>query len=151
MTQMTSVPTPAPTPVPAVDDGELTDLPVLELVAPMPGFADDRRFVLVQLDDDGMLYALTSISTPGLRFLVAPPAPFFPEYAPEIDDESLEALGASEIEDLLLLVVITTGDTPREASANLMAPIVIAQSTRRAVQLVLGGSGFAVRAPLLAG
>ncbi len=142
-----------PTGVPAetVADDEPVDLPVLQLVAPLPGFAEERRFVLVRLDDDGMLYALSSIETPGLRFLVAPPAPFFPGYAPEIDDESLEALGASDVEDLLVLVMITTGDTPQEASANLMAPIIIAQSTRRAVQLVLGGSGLPVRAPLLSG
>jgi flagellar assembly factor FliW len=134
-----------------VDAVDTTELPVLEFVAPMPGFAEQRRFVLVRVGEEGMLFALTSVELPGLRFLVVPPAPFFPEYEPEIDDEALAALGPNEVDDLLVLLVINTGDAPNEASANLMAPIVLSQQTRRAVQLVLTGSGLPVRAPLLAG
>ena len=133
------------------DAVETTDMPVLEFVAPMPGFPEQRRFVLVRVGEEGLLFALTSVDLPGLRFLVVPPAPFFSEYAPEVDDEALAALGASDADDLLVLLVINTGDAPNEASANLMAPIVLSQQTRRAVQLVLTGSGLPVRAPLLAG
>src|SRR5439155_14938680 len=127
------------------------ELPVLEFVAPMPGFPDQRRYVLVRVGDEGALYALTSVDVPGLRFLVVPPAAFFPDYAPEVDEESVAVLGAVDAADLLVLLVISTGDAPNEATANLMAPIVLSQATRRAVQLVLGGSGLPVRAPLLAG
>src|SRR2546423_10837207 len=134
-----------------VDTAETTELPVLEFVAPMPGFPEQRRFVLMRVGDEGVLFALTSIEAPGLRFLVAPPGPFFTDYTPEIDDEALAALGAGEADDLLVLLVVNTGDAPNEASANLMAPIVLSQQTRRAVQLVLTGSGLPVRAPLMAG
>ena len=134
-----------------VDAVETTELPVLEFVAPMPGFPDQRRYVLVRVGDEGALYALTSVDVPGLRFLVVPPAAFFPDYAPEVDEESVAVLGAVDAADLLVLLVISTGDAPNEATANLMAPIVLSQATRRAVQLVLGGSGLPVRAPLLAG
>jgi len=134
-----------------LDVVETGELPVLEFVAPMPGFPAQRRFVLVQMDDDGMLYSLTSFDAPELRFLVVPPAQFFPDYSVEVDDESLVALGLPDAEDLLILLVLTAGETVAETTANLMAPIVVAQSSRRAVQLVLGGSGLPVRAPLLAG
>jgi flagellar assembly factor FliW len=135
----------------AVDAVETTELPVLEFVAPMPGFPEQRRFVLVRVGEEGVLFALTSVDRPGLRFLVAPPAPFFPDYAPEVDEEALAALGTTDPDDLLVLLVINTGDAPNEASANLMAPIVLSQENRRAVQLVLNRSGLPVRAPLLAG
>ncbi|OLB66371.1 MAG: flagellar assembly protein FliW [Actinobacteria bacterium 13_2_20CM_2_72_6] len=130
---------------------ETGELPVLDFVAPMPGFPAQRRFVLVQMDEAGVLYSLTSIDAPELRFLVVPPAPFFADYAVDVDDESLVALGLPDAEDLLVLLVLTAGETPAETTANLMAPIVVAQSSRRAVQLVLGGSGLPVRAPLLVG
>ena len=103
------------------------------------------------MDDAGLLYSLTSMDQPELRFLVVPPAPFFTDYTVEVDDESLVALGLPEAEDLLVLVVLTAGETPAQTTANLMAPIVVAQSSRRAVQLILGGSGLPVRAPLLVG
>ena len=127
---------------------EPADLPVIEFVAPMAGFPHDRRFVLVRLDESGLLFALTSIETPGLRFLVLPPMPYFPDYAPEVDDDTLAALGVSGAESLLVLLLVTTGDTTDNATVNLMAPIVLHQGTRKAVQLVLSRSGLSVRAPL---
>jgi len=129
---------------------EAADLPVIEFVAPMPGFPDNRRFVLVRLDESGLLFALTSIETPGLRFLVLPPMPYFPDYAPEVDDDTLAALGVSGAESLLVLLLVTTGDTVDDVTVNLMAPIVLDQVSRRAVQLVLSRSGLPVRAPLKA-
>ncbi|MEV4514889.1 flagellar assembly protein FliW [Dactylosporangium sp. NPDC049525] len=128
---------------------ETTTLPVIDFVAPMPGFPDDRRFVLVRLEDTGMLYALTSVDSAGLRFLVVPPAQFFPDYAPEIDDDALAALGAGDETDLLVLLVVTAGDGVEDATVNLMAPIVLDQRSRRAVQLVLTRSGLSVRQKLV--
>ncbi|GGM60864.1 flagellar assembly protein FliW [Dactylosporangium sucinum] len=128
---------------------QTTTLPVIDFVAPMPGFPDDRRFVLVRLDEVGMLYALTSVDSTGLRFLVVPPAQFFPDYAPEVDDDTLAALGVGDQADVLVLLVVTAGDGAEHATVNLMAPIVLDQRSRRAVQLVLGKSGLPVRQRLL--
>lgn len=135
--------------VATVETAETTTLPVIEFVAPMPGFPDDRRFVLVRLDEVGMLFALTSVDSSGLRFLVVPPAQFFPDYAPEIDDETIAALGVADAADLLVLLVVTAGDGAQDATANLMAPIILDQQSRRAVQLVLSRSGLPVRQRLL--
>ena len=123
-------------------------LPTIEMTAPLPGFPGFRRFVLVRLDDDGLLYAFTSMEDSDLRFLVIPPAPFFPDYAPEISDEALEMLGSPDPDQLLLLLVVTASETG--TSANLLAPIVIDQQNRKAVQVVLTGSGLPVRAPMSA-
>ena len=84
-------------------------LPTIHMAVPMPGFPAHREFVLVRLHDEGLLYAFTSIDDPDLRFLVAPPEPFFPDYAPEIENEVLAALNTKDPDRLLLLVVITAG------------------------------------------
>ncbi|GGK18301.1 hypothetical protein GCM10010124_08600 [Pilimelia terevasa] len=128
-------------------DGEL---PVIEFVAPLPGFPRHRAFALVRLDEDGLLYALTSVDDPGLRFLVAPPAPFFPAYAPEVPEEALELLGTDDLARILLLLVITTGESVAESTANQLAPILIDQVSRKALQVVLSGSDLPVRAELTA-
>ena len=119
-------------------------LPTITMAVPMPGFPAHREFVLVRLNDDGLLYAFTSIEDPELRFLVAPPEPFFPEYAPEIEDEVFAALNTKDPDRLLLLAVITAGVD--ETTANLLAPIVVDRDSMRAMQVVLSGSGFPVRA-----
>ncbi|MEU7870958.1 flagellar assembly protein FliW [Dactylosporangium sp. NPDC049140] len=120
--------------VATVDNPETTTLPVIDFVAPIPGFPEDRRFVLVRLDDAGVLFSLKSVDSDGLRFLVVPPTQFFP------DNEA----------DLLVLLVVTAGDSGAEdATANLMAPIVLDQRRRRAVQLILSHSGLPVRQKLM--
>ncbi|MEV6344526.1 flagellar assembly protein FliW [Actinoplanes sp. NPDC051851] len=119
-------------------------LPSIQMAVPMPGFPAHREFVLVRLNDDGLLYALTSLDNPELRFLVAPPEPFFPEYAPEIDESVFAALNTKDPDRLLLLTVITAGQN--ETTANLLAPIVVDRDTMRAMQVVLTGSTYPARA-----
>jgi flagellar assembly factor FliW len=119
-------------------------MPTIDLAVPMPGFPAYRQFVLVRLNDEGLLYAFTSIDDPELRFLVAPPEPFFPDYAPEIEDEVFAALNTKDPDRLLVMVVITAGVS--ETTANLLAPIIVDRDTRRAMQVVLNGSGMPVRA-----
>jgi flagellar assembly factor FliW len=122
----------------------VADLPILDMAVPMPGFPAHRQFVLVRLNDEGLLYAFTSIEDPSLRFLVAPPEPFFPDYAPEIEKEVFAALNTKDPDRLLVMVVITAG--VNETTANLLAPIIVDRDSRRAMQVVLNGSGMPVRA-----
>jgi flagellar assembly factor FliW len=119
-------------------------LPTIDMAVPMPGFPRHRQFVLVRLNDEGLLYAFTSIEDPELRFLVAPPEPFFQDYAPEIEDEVFAALNTKDPDRLLLLVVITAG--VNETTANLLAPIVVDRDSRRAMQVILNGTSMPVRA-----
>ena len=129
-----------------------TALPSITFVSGLPGFPQLRDFVLVRIGDAGSLFALTSLAEPDLRFLVlAPGGVFFPDYAPEVDDEALSLLEVRDPSALLVLLVVTAGSGLSDATANLLAPIVVDQSTRRAVQVVLNGSGLPVRAPLVGG
>ena len=126
-----------------VTDTEL-DMPIIDMAVPMPGFPAHQQFVLVRLNDEGLLYAFTSIQDPELRFLVAPPEPFFPDYAPEIENQVLAALNTKDPDRLLVMVVITAG--VNETTANLLAPIIVDRDSRRAMQVVLSDAKMPVRA-----
>ncbi len=124
------------------------EVPTIEMIDPMPGFPGARRFALVDLAPGGALSALRSLDDPELRFLVVPPALYFPDYAPEIDDETAQRLQLTTAEDALVLLVVTPGETPADATANLLAPVVVNHRTQRAAQVVLTDSSLALRAPL---
>jgi flagellar assembly factor FliW len=132
-----------------LEKAEATGVPVLDFVSAIPGFPAHRRFVLVRVTEEGVLFALTAVDDPELRFLVVPPAAFFPDYAPEIDEQSLAAIGAKSTDDLMILLVVTAGDSPGASTANLMAPIVVNEASHRAIQLVLSGSGLPIHAVLM--
>jgi flagellar assembly factor FliW len=105
-------------------------LPTIEFVGPIAGFPNHRAFALVELDPTGVLCALRSLEDPELRFLVVPPATFFPDYAPELGDEWVEQLQLASAEDALVLLIVTP-----------------AARTRRAAQVVLDAD-LPLRAPL---
>jgi flagellar assembly factor FliW len=128
----------------------LVELPSLEFVAPFPGFPGRSRFALVSRDDAGLLYELRSLDDATLRFLVVPPAPFFPDYAPELDDIAAAALGLTHADQALLLLVLNPGTAAGTPTANLLAPIIVNIETRQAAQIVLSGSDLPVSAPLAA-
>ncbi|WP_026421618.1 flagellar assembly protein FliW [Actinokineospora inagensis] len=123
-------------------------LPTIEFRTPIPGFPDHREFALVAVDEDGPLFTLRSVEEPELRFLVVPPAPFFPDYAPEVSTQVLEQLGTTDPADLLVLLVVTAAGSVAEATANLLAPVIVDQSTRRAAQVILE-EDLPIRARLL--
>ncbi len=140
----------APAPADARPGSTMTDIPLIELVQPMPGFPDLRQFALVQLDDDGLLCAFRSVEEPDLRFLVVPPSAFFPDYTPEVDEDAVRGLGIENVDDILVLVVVRAGASLADSTANLAAPLLINASTRRAQQVVLDDPAHSLAAPLVA-
>ena len=128
--------------------GQVDETPAIELVDAMPGFAHLHRFALVRLDELGMLFALRSLEQPEVRFLVVPPAPFYPDYEPELDDDVVDRLGLTGAQDALVLLVVTPGERPEDATANLLAPLVVNARTAAAAQVVLRDPDLPLRAPL---
>src|SRR3954469_9247027 len=100
-------------------------VPSIEFVSDMPGLPGMSRCALVQLDEVGALYRLQSLLDPDLRLLVAAPPAFFAHYAPEIDHETAARIGLESPDDALVLLVVTTGGSAAEATANLLAPVVV--------------------------
>ena len=96
-------------------------VPVIDLVHPMPGFPDDRHFALVDLDGSGGLCSMRSLEHPDLRFLVAPPGLFFPDYAPEINDQTVAELDIDSADEVMVLVVIL-----QDAEHSVSVPLVAA-------------------------
>lgn len=127
---------------------EVSDVPVIEMVHPVPGFPEHRRFALVQLDGDGVLCSLRSLDDESLRFLVVPPFDFWPDYTPVIGDDVVADLGIEAVGDVLVLVVLTAGATLADTTANLLAPVVLNTATRRAAQVILDDPALPVAAPL---
>lgn len=126
------------------------EIPELHFAAGIPGFPDAKRFTLVWWGDESSPFSiLACLDDPALEFLVVPPLAFFPMYAPEIDDDVVERLGIETEDDVVLLVIVTTGEDASEATANLLAPIVINRHTRQATQAVLTDGDHPLRAPLL--
>lgn len=115
------------------------------------GFAAARRFALVPAGREGLFW-LQSAEDRGLVFLLADPFHWYPDYAADIPDAELTALGHAGERPVGVLAIVTLPGTPGEpASVNLRAPIVLDPEGRQGRQIVLRDERFGVREPLALG
>ena len=129
--------------------GTATDLRELHFEDGLPGFPEHQRFTLTRWGDDESPFSLLEAIDDELRFVVVPPELFFPDYAPVLGDDDVDRLGLSDADDAIVLVVVTLGAGPADATANLLGPVVINRHTLASAQVVLAGQDVPARAPLV--
>jgi flagellar assembly factor FliW len=126
-----------------------TDTVELTFPAGLPGFPDAHRFQLSTWGgSDSPFSMMTSVDDPDTGFIVVEPFVFYPDYEFELDSSTSQRLALSEPGDTLVMCVVTLGETPQDATVNLLGPIVVNRYTREACQAVLDPSLYNVRAPL---
>jgi flagellar assembly factor FliW len=126
------------------------DAVVLTFLDPPPGLAPLDRFALAPLDEAGLLFTLRAVEAPGTRLFLIDPEPFFPEYHPTISEEILRCLDVADA-PVTVLAVLRPGAEGEPHTVNLLAPVVINATTGVAVQTVLDGDDWPLRAPLSVG
>lgn len=115
-------------------------------VAPPPGFAPHVRFALDDVLGADGLFALRAEDDPDIRLFVVDSAVYVPDYTPSVHREDLDALGVTDPDEVLVLVVATLdGGAPM---VNLMAPVLVARETGVAAQVILDGDDWPLRARL---
>ncbi|MFQ5416762.1 MAG: flagellar assembly protein FliW [Myxococcota bacterium] len=118
---------------------ELTEAQLIDFDG-LPGFAELRRFAVVQHDRESPFGWLLSVERPELALLVADPRLFFPNYRPELEPAHLRALGAGDDDELDLLAIGRIEDGA--LCLNLAAPVVVNARNRRGVQAILERGGW---------
>jgi flagellar assembly factor FliW len=101
---------------------EITDDAVIEFPTGLVGLGG-RRYTIVTPDAESPFRWLHSVEDGALALPIANPLAFFPDYAVELADADLARVGADSAE---VYVVVRAGSELSDFSANLHAPIVIA-------------------------
>ena len=113
----------------------------------IPGFPELSELAIMPIDGYGMFVWLTSPETFDVAFLAVNPFPFFPEYDVELSDVDEALLAAERGDDLIVYCLVTVDRASGQATANLLAPVVVNASRARALQVILEGE-HPLRAPL---
>ena len=133
------------------DTAESSEVLATEItfVEPLLGFEEHLAFDLTDIDPAGVLLSLRSRLEPALRFVLTRPERFFADYAPELADVVLETVGASDPATVTVYVILTIPTGLADATANVRAPVVVADDTGRAVQVVLDDESLSMNRPLV--
>lgn len=116
----------------------------------MLGFADLRKFVLLDDPSDDIFAWLQSCESPAIAFPVLEPELFSPGYKINLTKSDLEALKLPSVEKARFFTVVTIPEDPTQMTANLKAPIILNVTARMARQCVLQDNNLAIREPIFA-
>jgi flagellar assembly factor FliW len=123
-------------------DIEVKSEEVLTFEHGIPGFGEEKKFVLLALPENEWFHILQSVKTPQLGFVVANPFMFFKNYDFELDEASVESLGKPSEKDVQVLSILTVRQTLHESTANLQAPIILNLANRKGKQVILKNSDY---------
>ncbi len=108
------------------------------------GFESLRRFALVREQDTPVEW-LVSMDDPDVSFAVIEPFLFRHDYAFELADRDVAALGLHEAGDAAVRCLLTLDADPAEITANLLAPLILSRRTHMARQVILAESDYSLR------
>ena len=109
---------------------------VIEFPAGLIGLGGSR-FALVSADAEGAFHWLHSVEDASLALPVTNPWLFFDEYAVELSDDDTERVGSQNPD---VWVTVRAGSSPSDFSANLRAPILVADGRGLAAAQLTNGS-----------
>jgi flagellar assembly factor FliW len=130
---------------------EYAPLSTLAFSEGLPGFEEERNFLLVEQPCHHPLVFLQSVTTPALCFPALPIRVVEPRYQPFLSAADLQLLGFAEQpiigEDAVVLTLVAVHE--QDPTANLLAPVVINLRTRAAAQCIDADLRYSHRHPLL--
>ena len=126
---------------------EIADDGVITFPKGILGFADYRRFCLLEPSEDSAFFWLQSLDDATLAFVVTDPSFFVPDYSVPVRQEQMGDLGLARLEDAQVFVIVNKVD--QTLTGNLQGPLVINTVTRFGEQLVLAEKRWQIRHPLV--
>lgn len=124
------------------------DSEVLEFPWGLPGFAQLRRFLVLQVAGHEGFVWLQSLDDVAIAMPLGDPWSVFEDYDPHLPPYAKAALGLEQAEDFVLLCVVVVTKNAEEMTMNLLAPVVINLKTRVGRQVMLENSDYPVRASI---
>ncbi len=126
---------------------------VIRMPDGMPGFVDNRRFVIIQNKDNSPFFWYQSLDEPDLAFVITNPRQFVPDYHPDFRHYLKKIawinLDSSFKEIACYVVVNIPKGTPEKMTGNFLGPLVMDLTARVALQLVMPDSNYSHKTPLL--
>ena len=113
----------------------------------LPGFEDQRQFLLLERPETRPLVFLQSLSTPGLCFITVPVRVAKADYELRMPPEDVASLGISTGgppgigRDVLCLAIVSLQEN-RAPTVNLLSPVVINILDRHGIQTIQVDSGY---------
>ena len=126
---------------------EITTEAIVEFPQGLIGLGG-QRYALLARSEDATFVWLHSMDDPDLALPLTNPWRFFTSYEVELADDEASRIGVDETDDTAVYVTVRAAESLEDFSANLRAPILIANGHGH--QVINQAPDAPVRAPLFA-
>lgn len=116
----------------------------------IPGFLEEKSFILLKLDQDSPFYILQSTNTAELGFVIVNPFQFFTTYEFDLSDNNKAQLKLESEQDVVVYTILNVKDPFEDSTANLQAPIVLNTRKNEAKQIILNDPRYQTKQLLFA-
>ncbi|MFY0741559.1 flagellar assembly protein FliW [Solibacillus silvestris] len=131
-----------------MDDIEINEADIVHFQHGLPGFEEERQFILLSISNDSIYQVLQSINTKEIAFIVASPFIIIKNYNFDLDEATVESLQINDEREVAVLGIVTLKETLASSTINLKAPIVLNTTNKQAKQVILDNSTFTIHQPL---
>lgn len=131
-----------------MNDIEINEADIIHFQHGLPGFEEERQFILLPISSDSIYQVLQSVNTKELAFIVASPFMATKNYSFELDEATVETLHINDEKEVAVLGIVTLKETLASSTINLKAPIVLNTTNKQARQVILDNSRFTIHQPL---
>lgn len=111
----------------------------------IPGFEDEKEFILLPIEGNDIFQVLQSSNTPNVAFIVTNPYTLVADYSFDIDEPTIELLDVEKPEDIFVLGILTLKQPFETSTINLQAPLIFQMNSRKAKQMILNDNRFTTR------
>lgn len=129
---------------------EIDQSDIIKFSSGLPGFSDLKEFILLPLAKESPFIIMQSIKNSDVAFVTIEPGDLIQNYEFEINDKTEKNLKIDNLDNLLVLNIITLKDKIKNSTANLSAPIVINLEEKLGKQVILDDQRYQVRYQIFA-
>lgn len=117
--------------------------------AGLPGLPRElTKFTLTALSEDSPFFFMESVEDEDTSFILIDPFALFPDYEFDLPDEEAKVLNVKDLRQVAVFCIVNAGSGLKNATVNLLAPVVLNTATGTARQVVLNDRRYSIRHPL---
>ena len=123
-------------------DIEVDEKFIFDFELPILGY-EDKKYVMIDVTENPIFKWLQAIETPEVSFPITNPLVFGHNYVFELPTNAQNLLDIKTAEEVVAFNIACIPDkAPKDATINLLAPLIFNTTNHKAGQIILSESGF---------
>ncbi|WP_315168012.1 flagellar assembly protein FliW [Metaclostridioides mangenotii] len=119
----------------------------VEFRKPLLGFDNLNKFEILDVEANPLFNEINSTEDKNISFLSISPFAVDEDYEIDLSDSDIEDLEIENPEDVILLNIITLGESLATSTVNMRAPIVLNINKELASQIVIQNDKYDIKTP----